>query len=210
MVFADVSGFTALSERLAEQGRAGAEELTEILNGTFTDLLTVAFAEGGDLLKYGGDALLLLFSGDHHVERACRAAFGMRRALRQRGAITTGRGKVTLKVSQGIHSGVFSCFLAGGDQRELIIAGRAATTVTDMETAADAGDILVSNETAAHLRPTRLGAIKGPGVLLKRSPDADPVPPPPTMSHSRPSAFSVSTASFTWATATAILAARSA
>ena len=39
LVFADVSGFTKLSEKLAELGKAGAEELTEILNGTFRSLL---------------------------------------------------------------------------------------------------------------------------------------------------------------------------
>lgn len=179
LVFADVSGFTKLSERLAEQGKAGAEELTEILNGTFTELLTVSFAEGGDLLKYGGDALLLLFRGDHHAQRACRATHLMRSALRDRGAIDTGRGKVTLKVSQGVHSGTFTCFLAGGDQRELIIAGRSATCVTDMETAADAGQILVSPDTRAMLPGGCVGAAKGPGFLLRRAPDAEPVPPPP-------------------------------
>ena len=63
MVFPDVSGFPKLSEKLAEQGKAGAEELTDILLGTFTDLLGEARDEGGDLLKYGGDALFLAFDG---------------------------------------------------------------------------------------------------------------------------------------------------
>ncbi|MBT8240386.1 MAG: hypothetical protein KJN63_04085, partial [Acidimicrobiia bacterium] len=32
LVYVDISGFTALSERLARRGRIGAEELTEVLN----------------------------------------------------------------------------------------------------------------------------------------------------------------------------------
>ena len=44
-VFADISGFTRLSEQLAELGKAGAEELTVLLNGTFESLLGVARAE---------------------------------------------------------------------------------------------------------------------------------------------------------------------
>ena len=69
VVFADISGFTRLSEQLAELGRAGAEELTRILNATFDALLAVARSEGGDLVKFGGDALFLFFDGDLHAER---------------------------------------------------------------------------------------------------------------------------------------------
>src|SRR5436309_2452161 len=60
LVFADVSGFTPLTERLARRGKVGAEELTDVLNDVFSRLLTVAESYGGDLLKFGGDALLLL------------------------------------------------------------------------------------------------------------------------------------------------------
>src|SRR5438093_10632152 len=63
LVFVDISGFTALSERLARRGRQGAEELTGTLSTCFADLLAVAYAAGGSLLKFGGDALLLLFDG---------------------------------------------------------------------------------------------------------------------------------------------------
>ena len=47
----------------------------------------VAYGNGGSLLKFGGDALLLWFEGDGHVERACRATVLMRRALRDVGRI---------------------------------------------------------------------------------------------------------------------------
>ena len=91
LLFADVSGFTKLSEKLAELGKAGAEELTAILNDTFRSLLEIAVEDGGDLLKFGGDALLLLFNGPDHAARACRAAHRMRAALRQRGPAVTGK-----------------------------------------------------------------------------------------------------------------------
>jgi len=63
LVFVDVSGFTALTERLAARGRAGAEEITEIVGSTFAELARIAGAYGADLLKWGGDASLLLFEG---------------------------------------------------------------------------------------------------------------------------------------------------
>jgi class 3 adenylate cyclase/tetratricopeptide (TPR) repeat protein len=179
VVFADVSGFTKLSERLAGLGKAGAEELTLILNGTFTDLLHIAFTEGGDLLSYGGDALLLSFEGPGHAVRAARAAMGMRTALHDRGSVETPAGKVRLRISQGVHTGEFQLTIAGTRQRELLLIGSAATRVTDMETAADAGDVLVSPQTAALLPDRCVGRAKADGFLARRLPEPVAVPPAP-------------------------------
>ena len=170
LVFADVSGFTKLSEKLAEQGKAGAEELTQILLGTFTDLLSEAHDEGGDLLSFGGDALLLAFVGDGHATRATRAAVRMRSALKARGPVQTGRGRVTLKISQGAHTGTFHLVLAGEQQRELLVIGPDATLVTDIEGAASAGQVVVSHATAAGLPDAIVGADIGPGLLVRRLP----------------------------------------
>ena len=168
VAFADISGFTRLSEQLAELGRAGAEELTNILNATFDALLGVAQDEGGDLVKFGGDALFLFFDGDLHAERASRAAYNMRAALKQRGPIVTDRGRVVLRISMGVHSGPFLFVLAGRGQRELFVAGEHATTVAAMESAADAGEILLSREAAALVPQSWLGAATRDGVLLRR------------------------------------------
>src|SRR5215212_1272314 len=74
VVFADISGFTRLSERLARSGREGAEELAETIGGCLSALLAVAHENGGELLKIAGDALLLLFEGEGHATRASRSA----------------------------------------------------------------------------------------------------------------------------------------
>ena len=83
MVFVDVSGFTKMSERLARQGKVGAEEVSDVIGDTFGTLLAEAYACGGSLIKFGGDALLLFFEGDDHAFRAVAAAHGMRAALRR-------------------------------------------------------------------------------------------------------------------------------
>src|SRR5206468_9131477 len=82
VAFVDISGFTAMSERLSGLGRAGAEEVTEVMNATFAALLSVAYAQGGGLLKFGGDALLLLYEGTDHDARDASAAFELRLRLR--------------------------------------------------------------------------------------------------------------------------------
>src|SRR3954447_9334734 len=87
-VFVDVSGFTKLSERLARRGgREGAEQLADAIGRCFEQLLGVAYDLGGGLLKFGGDALLLLFDGDGHRERGCASAVAMAGKLRELGPI---------------------------------------------------------------------------------------------------------------------------
>ena len=76
LAFVDISGFTALTERLASRGKIGAEVLRDTLDSVFKALLDEAYAWGAGLLKWGGDALLLLFDGDGHPERAARARRG--------------------------------------------------------------------------------------------------------------------------------------
>jgi predicted ATPase/class 3 adenylate cyclase len=169
MAFVDISGFTKLSERLARQGKVGGEELADTIGACFTGLLAVAYAQGGGLLKFGGDALLLLFTGAGHELRACRAAADMRKALRQLGRLEIAGQQVLLRMSVGVHSGDFHLFLVGDSHRELLIAGPAATATVTMEGTAEAGEILVSQRTAAALRPGMLGAPKGDGVLLRRA-----------------------------------------
>ncbi len=170
LAFVDISGFTAMSERLSSLGRAGAEEVTEIMNATFAALLAVAYAQGGGLLKFGGDALLLLYAGDDHAARAARAAFEMRRTLRAIGRPKTSAGAIQLKMHAGLHSGRFQFFLVGTSHRELLIAGPAASRTVEMEAASEAGEILLSTETAAFLGDQELSEEHDSGRLLRTAP----------------------------------------
>jgi class 3 adenylate cyclase/tetratricopeptide (TPR) repeat protein len=170
-VFADISGFTALTERLAVREKAGAEEMSDVLNRTFEQLLTAAYDYGANLVKWGGDAVLLLFDEDRHAERAARAAWAMQATMRRIGRIRTSRGPVTLQMSIGVHTGVFDFLLAGAVFRELIATGPAVTVTARMERIARAGEVVVSAATAAVLDPATVGEQRDDGVLLVRPPD---------------------------------------
>jgi class 3 adenylate cyclase/tetratricopeptide (TPR) repeat protein len=163
----DISGFTSLSERLATRGRVGAEELTEVLDTVFGSMLRLVGERGGALLKFGGDALLLLFDGeDHAVEAAC-AAVEMRKSLRSASEIPTSVGRLSLKMSIGLHSGDVHLFRASGTHTELIVAGPAASKVTEMEETAAAGEIVISDTTQVLLPANSAQQRKGSGWLLR-------------------------------------------
>ena len=170
IVFVDISGFTKMSERLARKGKVGAEEVTDVLGAVFARLLAVAYGNGGDLIKFGGDALLLLFTGDDHPARGARSAVAMRRTLREIGAIQSSAGQIKLRMSIGVHSGMFLFFLVGSSHRELIVTGPAASETVAMEGTAMAGEILVSRATAAALPARVVGRPKGDGMLLRAEP----------------------------------------
>ncbi len=167
LVFADVSGFTALTERLTRQGRIGAEDIVEALNRVFGPMLTIAAARGGELLKFGGDALLFLFRGEGHPQQACDGAVEMRASLRAAAAVPTSAGRLSLSMSVGVHAGDIELFLVGSPTRELLVLGRGASAVATAEKAADAGQVVLSPATAARL-PTGSTRQRGDGALLLR------------------------------------------
>ncbi len=181
LAFVDISGFTKLTERLARRGKVGAEEMSDTLNATFAALLDVAYQDGAGLVKWGGDAVLLLFDGPGHADRACRAAYRMRATMREVGRLQTSAGRVTLRMSVGIHSGTFHFFLVGDPayHRELIVSGPAASTTAVMEATADAGEIGISPQTAALLAPRCVGRAKGAAYLLRAEPEVPVVGIPP-------------------------------
>lgn len=174
LAFVDISGFTTLTERLAAQGKAGAEEMSDLLDGTFATLLEVGYAYGASLVKWGGDAVLLLFEGPEHPLLAARAAHDMQATMRRIGRLRTSVGIVQLRMSVGIHSGAFDFFVGGRRHRELVVAGLAATTTALMEQTAEAGEVVVSAATAAQLPPPCVGAAKGDGSLLAAGPEVAP------------------------------------
>ena len=185
--FVDISGFTQLSEQLARKGREGAEQITDAIGGSFEAILLVAYQNGGGLLKFGGDGLLLWFHGERHAERASRATVLMRRVLEDVGRIELRDAQVTLGMSQGVHSGRFHFFSVGASHIEFLPVGPAWSRLVAMESEASAGEIIISSETAALLAGDCLGGTKGKGVLLQREPSGDawtrtvtdppPVPP---------------------------------
>lgn len=149
-VLVDLSGFTSLSEQLAARGRVGTEELIAELTTVFTALLT-ASDDGGDVVKFAGDALLLAYDGEDHALRACHAADAMRATLDRVGSVRLAGARARLRMSVGIHTGAYHCLLTGGVHRNLVLHGAAVDRLLELQDRAEAGEILLSEETAALL-----------------------------------------------------------
>ena len=87
VLFADISGFTALTERLTAQGPSGAEDLTHVLNLYFGQMIDLIGEYGGDVVKFAGDALIALWPASDatgivaHVERIAQCSLVMQARL---------------------------------------------------------------------------------------------------------------------------------
>jgi len=148
VMFADISGFTAMSEKLSKLGKKGAEEVTGIINHLFTALLEVTDHYGGDLLKFGGDALILFFGGEGHALRACLAALQMQGTMSRFSETETSQGVFRLRMSIGLGSGpLFMANLGSEESMEFAVMGRAMANMAQAEAKASAGEIFIDTET---------------------------------------------------------------
>ncbi|MGZ6952292.1 MAG: BREX system ATP-binding domain-containing protein [Acidimicrobiia bacterium] len=175
--FFDVSGYTRLTERLARLGPRGAERITDIADDFFKGLIAAAFAFGGDVLQFSGDAVLVHFTGDGHPERAVRAANAMQAFIRTAGALDTEIGRVRLRMSVGMHSGPATIALLGDAQRVVLAIGEHTSCTLAAEKEANAGEVLVSRTTAAAIEPAWIGGGRGEFVRIRlRRRAADTLP----------------------------------
>ena len=154
-----------------------------MLNRVFGAMLGLAYERGGALLKFGGDALLLLFRGGDHAAQAASAAVEMRSALREAATIATSVGRVPLRMSVGVHSGPVHLFRVGRSHHELVVAGPTATLTTAMEHTAGPGQIVVSDATRRLLPAGAAPRAEGAGWALRwrqaHAPRLSPVAPRP-------------------------------
>jgi class 3 adenylate cyclase/AmiR/NasT family two-component response regulator len=75
VVFIDICGFTSLSEKLP------AATVVDLLNHYFDQMVKEIIAQGGYVDKFMGDAVMAVFRGDYHLDRAVDAALAVRSRL---------------------------------------------------------------------------------------------------------------------------------
>jgi class 3 adenylate cyclase len=163
LLFADISGFTALSESLRRKaGEEGAEELVRIINQYLDVMLGILFQHDGELMRFGGDAMLCLFTGTNHGDGAAsnsataavRAAWAMKQAMVEHFAEVTALQEVfPLSMKVGSHSGQLLVAQVGtAEHKEYVLTGSAVERTAHAESAARRGDILISRETYAQVQ----------------------------------------------------------
>ena len=161
MLFADISGFTALSERLrAESGQQGCERLNAIINQFFDQIIGKCLAHGGDVVKFAGDAMFVVFraldtsdqQGIELTAAAIRAAACAVDVMALDGQQVEAGGTTTpLRLHCGIGAGQMAGMTvgskAGADGRfEYVVGGDPLPQITLTDKVAVAGQVIVAPE----------------------------------------------------------------
>ncbi|MGP1675335.1 MAG: hypothetical protein ACTS8Z_08990, partial [Candidatus Limnocylindrales bacterium] len=121
-LFADISGFTPLTEALAAElgPQRGAEELTAHLGRVFHAVIEELDRHGGDVIYFSGDAITCWLDGDDGV-RATAAALAMQAAMAREGRIRTPAGtEVQLALKVAVAVGPARRFVVGDPDIQLI------------------------------------------------------------------------------------------
>lgn len=142
IMFADLSGFTALSEKL------DPEEVRSLMNACFDELVPVVHRYEGTIDKFIGDEIMALFGAprahERHAELACHAALDLMSALEQ---FNRAHG-TSLQLHIGINTGLV---IAGGigseGRRQYSVMGDAVNLAARLKDAARPGEIFAGGDT---------------------------------------------------------------
>jgi len=146
ILFADLSGFTALSSTL------DPEDVRDVASTSFEFLNKPIVKEGGTIHKYEGDLVIALFglpvSHEDDPERAVRAALEMMKLLLDINAAVS--AKLKKKTDLGLHVGINAGTVVVGEigsreKREYTIMGDAVNLTSRLKDVAQKGEIIVSD-----------------------------------------------------------------
>jgi len=146
VVFCDVTGSTAMGERL------DPESLRRVMSRYFAEMRAALERHGGTVEKFIGDAVMAVFGvpaiHEDDALRAVRAAAEMREALEVLNKELERDHGVSLVVRIGVNTGE----VVAGDQSDTLVTGDAVNVAARLEQAAEPGTVLIGEETLRLVR----------------------------------------------------------
>ena len=150
-LFSDISGFTKLSEAFSKKGRVGPEFLTFCINRYMERIINIIGANGGDIFKFVGDAIMVIWPPDgspnflkNACKRACQCAMDIQRQLNDL-EIIEGK-KLSVKIGLGV--GQCHILFVGGlfGRCEYLCVGECMRQACESETHSEHGGQVLMSE----------------------------------------------------------------
>ncbi|MFN2590977.1 MAG: adenylate/guanylate cyclase domain-containing protein, partial [Actinomycetota bacterium] len=165
VVFTDVTGSTALGERL------DPESLRRVMSRYFDEVRTVLERHGGTVEKFIGDAVMAVFGipqlHEDDALRAVRAAWDMRGALAALNERLQQELGVTIQTRTGVNTGEVVAGDAAAGQA--LVTGDAVNVAARLEQAAAPGEILIGPDTHRLVRDAVMAEATEPLDLKGKS-----------------------------------------
>lgn len=161
VVFFDICGFTAISETMP------ADAVVSLLNSYFDQMVTEIIAQGGYVDKFMGDAVMAVFRGEHHLDRAVDAALAVRERIQASQSELSASVGFRPSVSIGINTGeMVSGNIGSVSLRRLdyTVIGDTVNLSQRLQSVAQPNQIIITEETYHHLKESfhceRVGEVK--------------------------------------------------
>ncbi|QEM04362.1 response regulator [Mucilaginibacter rubeus] len=141
VLFIDICGFTAITEHVA------ANTVVGMINKYFDVMVQEIIAQNGHIDKFMGDAVMAVFRGEYHLDRAIDAALAVRDKMHEADEIQAGDKTFKPSVSIGINSGeMISGNIGSATLKRLdyTVIGDAVNLAQRLQTVAQANQIIVS------------------------------------------------------------------
>jgi class 3 adenylate cyclase len=159
VAFIDLCGFTAISEK------EPPDKVVHLLNQYFDVMVQEIINQGGVVDKFIGDAVLAVFRGENHLDRALDACLAVRKNI-QSLPPETGNSTFTPLVSIGINSGEMVCGNIGSATLRRLnytVIGDVVNTAHRLQSTAQPGQLLITEYAYKRIRESfkcnNLGAI---------------------------------------------------
>eukprot|EP01116_Phalansterium_solitarium_P025726 TRINITY_DN9978_c0_g1_i2.p1 TRINITY_DN9978_c0_g1~~TRINITY_DN9978_c0_g1_i2.p1 ORF type:complete len:929 (+),score=286.49 TRINITY_DN9978_c0_g1_i2:194-2980(+) len=169
LLFLDVSGFTPLTEKLCKIGKIGAELISKHLNMYFGRLIAMINQHGGDIMKFAGDALFVVFPTDNGddlpraVFRAAQCALAIQERLNEYRPVED----VVLRLHSCVTAGELYAMHVGYKRRwEFMFMGAPLTQIRYLEGHSKVGFTVVPSDAWDLIKDSFQGEEVGPGVIL--------------------------------------------
>ncbi len=141
IVFIDICSFTSISEN------ESPDTVVKLLNSYFEVMVKEIIAQGGYIDKFIGDAIMAVFRGEYHLDRALDACLAVRSQIGKLPSLTDNVSFVP-NVSIGINSGdMISGNIGSASLRRLdyTVIGDTVNTAQRLQSAAGPGQILINS-----------------------------------------------------------------
>ncbi len=143
VMFIDICGFTAITEN------APADQVVTIINKLFDLIVKEVIVQNGHVDKFMGDAVMAVFRGKYHLDRAIDAALAVREQIKKVDGLTTNDKAFQPEVSIGINSGeMISGNIGSASLKRLdyTVIGDAVNLAQRLQSAAKASQIIITEE----------------------------------------------------------------
>jgi class 3 adenylate cyclase/tetratricopeptide (TPR) repeat protein len=146
VLFADVSNYTSMSEKL------DPEKVHQIMDGCFRILMDEIHKYEGTINQFTGDGVMALFGApiahEYHAQRACYAALSIQKSLAEYGEKVKRESGFDFKMRMGLNSGPVVVGSIGDDLRmDYTAIGDTTNFAARVEQAANPGEVWMSRET---------------------------------------------------------------